>query len=101
MANYRAHILSTEAAANGDVHVDTIVQREVTTGVWAEIPNGHRTLVLDGAAVLGLSGTVAQKRAGLLALFKAEVKAWGLDTSDAANVVVTTLVPAFPVDVAL
>jgi hypothetical protein len=101
---YRAHILSSEAAANGDIHLDMFVQRSAVVDgqtVWQDVQTGHRTLVLNGREVLDLTGTAAQKRAGLLALFKAEVAGWGLDKSDSADMALKALVPSFPVDVPL
>jgi len=99
---YRARVLSSEAAANGDIHLDVHVESD-RSGDWALIPGGHRTLVLDGAAVLAITtgaGTLTQKRAALSALFKAEVLEWGLDTSDDANEQLLELV-SLPVTVSL
>ena len=80
---YRAIVNSAEPAANGDVHLDTIIQTD-RDGDWTLIPNGHRTLVLDGEAVMAIinnGDTLANRRAAMKALFIEEVKAWGLDES--------------------
>ena len=99
---YRARVLSSEPAANGDVHLDVHVESD-RTGDWLLIPQGHRMLVLDGAAVLAITtgaGTVTQKRAALSALFKQEVLSWGIDESDDANEQLLELV-SLPVTVSL
>lgn len=99
---YRASILSSEAAANGDICLDVIVESD-RTGSWALIQNGHRTLVLDGSAVLAITsgaGTAAQKRTALSNLFKSEVLLWGLDEADDANQQLAALV-TYPVIVSL
>ena len=100
--SYRARVISSEPAANGDVHLDTHVESN-RIGEWLLIPGGHRTLVLDGEAVLAItegSSTNAAKRTALSALFKQEVKAWGLDESDDANEQLLALV-TMPVTVGL
>ena len=99
---YRARVLSSEAAANGDIHLDVMVESD-RSGDWQLIPGGHRTLVLDGAAVLAITegaGTDIQKKQALLALFKQEVVGWGIDESDDANQQLTGLV-ALPITVSL
>jgi len=105
MANYRVTILGSEAAANGDIHMDVNVEKEIETDVWELIPNGHRTLVMDGEAVLAITtgtGTDAAKRASLLALFKQEVLSWGVDEADDANTQLVDLLPeGWPVSVML
>ena len=91
---YRARVLSSEAAANGDVHLDVNVESD-RTGSWVLIPGGHRTLVLDGDAVLAITtsgGTLASRRAAALALFIQEISAWGIDKSDDANEQLSALV---------
>ena len=90
---YRARVLSSEAAASGDVHLDVYVESD-RSGEWVLIPGGHRTLVLDGAAVLAIcnSGdTLAERRQAVKDLFIQEIKAWGLDKSDDANEQLTAL----------
>ena len=85
--SYRARVLSSEAAANGDVHLDVMVESD-RTGDWALIPGGHRTLVLDGEAVLAIttsSDTLANRRLAIKSLFIQEIKSWGIDESDDAN----------------
>ena len=91
---YRAVVLSSEAAANGDVHLDVQVESD-RSGDWELIPSGHRTLVLDGEAVLAIinSGdTLANRRAAVKALFVQEIKSWGIDKSDDANEQLSALV---------
>ena len=87
MADYRARVVSSEASANGDIHLDVFVESD-RSGDWALIPGGHRTLVLNGSAVLAIcnSGdTLAGRRLAIKDLFIQEIKAWGLDESDDAN----------------
>ena len=84
---YRARVKSSEAAASGDVHLDTFVESD-RSGEWVLIPGGHRTLVLDGEAVLAIceSGdTLANRRLAIKDLFVQEIKSWGIDESDDAN----------------
>jgi len=91
---YRALVLSSEAAANGDVHLDVNVQSD-RSGDWELIPGGHRTLVLDGEAVLAIttsSATLAARRAAVRELFILEITAWGIAESDDANEQLTALV---------
>ena len=104
MADYRVRILSSEAAADGDVHLDCYIQRD-DEGEWVDTLNGHRTMVMDGEAVLAItegSGTEVEKRTALLALFKAEAEAWGIDQADDANLQLVALLPTgWPVNVNL
>jgi hypothetical protein len=105
MANYRANVLGGEAAANGDIVFDCWIEKEVEEGAWEPVPMGHRTLVLDGAAVLSVteSGmTDPQKRAALLELFRQEAESWGIHESDDAYSQLYDLLPAgWPVTVGL
>jgi hypothetical protein len=92
-----------EATGNGDIHLDVWIESG-TNGSYAPIPNGHRTMVLNGDAVLAITdsaGTVAQKRTALLALFKQEASNWGVTKSDSALVAMQALVPSLPITVAL
>ena len=91
---YRARVLSREEPANGDVHLDVNVESD-RSGDWELIPGGHRTLVLDGEAVLAIinSGdTLANRRLAMKALFIQEISAWGIDKSDDANEQLSALV---------
>ena len=91
---YRANVLSSQPAANGDVHLDVQVESD-RSGSWALIPDGHRTLVLDGDAVLAIinSGdTLANRRLAIKAFFIQEISAWGIDKSDDANEQLSALV---------
>ena len=108
MANiYRLRVVSSEAAANGNVHMDTWVERSEDDGAnWEPAQSGHFTLVLDGAAVLAITegpGTPTQKRTALLALLKAEVAQRGIDEADDADNQLRDLLPGgdWPVTVAL
>ena len=90
MANiYRLRIVGSEAAANGNVHMDTWVDVSADDGDnWEPAQAGHFTLVLNGAAVLAITGgpgTLVQKRAAMLALLKAEVASRGIDQADDAD----------------
>ena len=99
---YRARVLSSEPAASGDVHLDVYVESD-RSGDWELIPGGHRTLVLNGAAVLAITegaGTDQQKTGALADLFRQEVLSWGLDESDDANEQLLGLVE-LPINVSL
>ena len=99
---YRARVVDKEAAANGDIHLDVFVESN-KTGDWVLIPNGHRTLVLDGSAVLLITNsnlTDNEKVTALATLFKEEIKNWGIDKSDEATVALGELVE-FPVNINL
>ena len=90
MANsYRLRIVGSEAAANGNVHMDTWVDKSTDDGAsWEPAQGGHFTLVLNGAAVLAITGgpgTLTQKRTAMLALLKAEVASRGIDQADDAD----------------
>lgn len=102
---YRARVTSGEAAANGDVHLDCWIEKEQEEDVWVPVVNGHRTMVLDGAAVLAIteSGmTDAEKRAALLELFRQEAASWGIHESDDAYTQMEGLMPTgWPVTVNL
>jgi hypothetical protein len=108
MATYRVHVTNSEAAASGDVHLNCEVQKLISTGpdVWEVIPQGHRTMVLDGEAVLAITEhptwTTTEKRDAALDLFKQEATSWGIDESDDANTQLVALMPGgFPKDVEL
>ena len=108
MANiYRLRIVGSEAAANGNVHMDTWVDKSVDDGAnWEPAQGGHFTLVLNGAAVLAITGgpgTLTQKRAAMLALLKAEVASRGIDEADDADNQLRGILPGgdWPVNVAL
>ena len=91
---YQAVVKSSEASANGDIHLDVFVESD-RSGDWVLIPGGHRTLVLDGSAVLAIcnsGGTLASRRLAVKDLFVEEIKAWGLDESDNANEELTALI---------
>ncbi len=103
--NYRVRVESGESAANGDLHLGAWVEKETAPDVWELIPLGHRTMVLNGARVLAITGgagTDAQKRAALLELFRAEAASWGIDESDEAYNELYDLLPGgWPVSVNL
>lgn len=108
MATYRVRVESSEAAANGNVHLMVQIQKliEGDPDVWEQVPNGRRTMVLDGSAVLAITEhplwTDGEKRAALLALFREEAERWGIDEADEANAQMVALMPGgFPKDVAL
>ena len=95
MADYRVHVEEIEAAADGDIHMLCVIQRD-DDGEWVPVINGHRTMVLDGQAVLAITEsamTDAEKRAAMLSLFKAEATAWGIDESDEAYNQLIALLP--------
>ena len=100
---YRVRVASAEAAANGDVYLDCFIETDAS-GDWLPAINGHRTMVMDGAAVLAITGNDAltdqQKRAQLASLFRAEATSWGIDQADAAQTALAELVE-YPVNVAI
>lgn len=101
---YRARVVSSEAAANGDLHLDCFIEKQLEDESWELVPNGHRTLVLNGAAVLTITSneayTIPQKHAALAALFRETAMGWGIDEADEANTSLDELV-TFPVNVNL
>ena len=108
MAKFR--IDSIEAAANGDVHLDVWVLKEVDNPepppdtVDVLVPNGHRTAVLPGAAVLAIlesAGTDQQKVGALAALFREVVEGWGIVLADEATEGILGLVGDLPITVTL
>jgi hypothetical protein len=105
MANYRARVLNGGPAANGDVHLDCWIQREVETDVWEDVPMGHRSLVLNGAAILSITEsamTDQQKLTALQDLFRQKAASWGIHESDDAYNQLYDLLPAgWPVNVSL
>jgi len=110
MANYRARILNTEAAADATVHFDCWIQRETADPPpdnWVNVLNGHRTLVLQASAIKAITQNPAltdnQKRAQLAELFRIEATSWGIDEADDANGSIIALIPdgSWPVNVGL
>jgi len=105
MASYRARVEGGEAAANGDVHFDCYVECEVESDVWEVVPYGHRTLVLNGAAVLSITEsemTNGQKLTALTNLFCQEAESWGIhESDDAYNQLFDLLPTGWPVNVSL
>jgi len=105
--NYRVRVESGEPAANGDIHLDCWIEKEKEDepGVWELVPMGHRTLVLDGAAVLSITESDmsdAEKRAALLNLFRHEAESWGIHEADDAYSQLCGLLPdGWPVTVNL
>jgi len=97
MANYRARVENGEPAADGDVHLDCWIEKEVEPGVWENVPMGHRTLVLDGAAVLSITESAMsdpQKLVALQDLFCQEAEGWGIHESDDAYSQLYDLLPS-------
>lgn len=101
---YRFTIVAAESAANGNVHLDTWVERSSNGTTWTrDVPNGHFTVVLDGSAVTAIAdgaGTAVQRRAALAELFKAEVASRGINKADDALTKLESLV-TWPQSVAL
>ena len=99
MAEYRVHVEEIEAAANGDLHLLCAIQRKVVVDevdTWVLALNGHRTMVLDGEALLAIltgPGTEGQKIVAILAIFKQEALAWGIDTADSAYTLLMDILP--------
>ena len=82
---YRAIVLSAEPAANGDVHLDTFIESD-REGDWALIPGGHRTLVLDGEAVLAIvnnGDTLANRRLAMKAFLDPSIDTSGIEPDPA------------------
>ncbi|KKN74830.1 hypothetical protein LCGC14_0387230 [marine sediment metagenome] len=100
---YRFTVESSEAAANGDVHLDTWVEKYVGSEWVRTVPNGHFTVVLNGAVIMTIAdgaGTDNKKRTALSELFRVEVASRGIDTADDAETKLDALI-TFPVSVAL
>jgi hypothetical protein len=88
----------------GDLHFDMFV--EISNGgtpeTWANLEQGHYTLVMPATALLAISngaGTVTQKRALVMEWITAQVKLRGVSLSDQAKRALITLLPGgvFPV----
>lgn len=112
MYEYRANILSSEAAANATLQLDCWVQRRLKdppdpeNNPWVNVPLGHRTVVLQASAlqkVLDSAATDQQKRAAIVALLRQEIVSWGIDEADRAEQGLMALVPgeSWPVSVPL
>ena len=108
MATYRAHITKSEAAADGNVHLTCQIQRLVSEDpdVWELVPNGHRTMVMDGGTVLSITEhptwSDGEKLTALGDEFRRIAESWGIDEADDANTQMFALLPSgFPQDVAL
>lgn len=112
MFEYQATILSSEAAANGTVHMDCRVQRREVDPVdpennpWIDVPSGHRTVVLGALEiqnVLNSELTTQEKRQAIIQLIRREVKTWGIDEADQAEQGLMVLIPSgsWPVSVPL
>lgn len=102
---YRFVVVAAEAAANGDVHLDTWVERSPTgADPWTrDVQNGHFTVVMPGSAIVAITdgaGTANQKRTAMSALFKAEVDRRGIQAADDAKTKLLALV-TLPAVVAL
>ncbi len=100
---YRFTVESSEAAANGDVHLDTWVEKFVDPDWVRTVPNGHFTVVLNSAAIIAIAdgaGTDGEKRTAMGALFHAEVSSRGIDTADEAETKLDALI-SYPVSVDL
>ncbi len=108
MATYRVRVESSEAAANGDVHLSCQIQKLVSEDpdVWELVPNGRRTMVLKGATVLAITEhptwSDGEKLTALGDEFRRNAAGWGIDEADDANTQMLALLPGgFPQDVAL
>lgn len=102
---YRFRITGGQPTGTGDILLDVEIETD-QYGDWVIIPNGRCKVRLDGNAALLITEdeelTDAQKRAALLALFKAAVQAAGIDLSVTAYDQLYDLLPSgWPVTVAL
>ena len=101
---YRFVIDGAEASSNGDVHLDTWIERSEDAENWTrDVPNGHFTVVLDGNAVIAIAdgeGTDAEKIAAFAAMFKEKVQDKGIEIADDAVTKLESLV-SWPQTVAL
>jgi len=91
---YRAIVLSSEPAAQGNVHLAIQVESD-HSGSWQQSPIGRRTLILDSDAILAITTSkrsLANRRAAIKALMVKQISAWGIDKSDDANEQLTALV---------
>jgi hypothetical protein len=100
---YRIVITGGRASAE-NVALDAYVERE-DGEEWVPLAHSYRTVILNGDAVLAITqgtGTDAQKRAALIALFKASIPALQFIDSATAFSELEALLPAgWPVTVVL
>jgi hypothetical protein len=84
---YRATILSSVAATNGDVHLSVKVQSKYKNA-WKLVPGGIITVILDRHSLLEtiISGApLAQRKSALNDLLIQSIQAWQLDADIGAN----------------
>ena len=108
MATYRAHITNGEPTANGNVHLNCEIQKLISEDpdVWELVPNGRRTMVMDGGTVLSITEhptwSDGEKLTALGDEFRRIAEGWGIDEADDAHTQMVALLPGgFPQDVAL
>ena len=91
---YRAIILSSEPATNGNVHIAIQVETD-RSGSWQQSPIGRRTLILSGDEILAITKSrrnAANKQAALKALIIKGISDWGIIKSDEASQQLTHLI---------
>jgi len=84
-----------EMHGNGEIAFDVKVQREVDGG-YVDVPSGHRTVVLDAAAlatIAAMDKTNAQKLQEVAALIRERVLTWRVAESEDACTWFGTVAP--------
>ena len=91
---YRAIVLSSEPATNGNVHVAVQIETD-RSGIWEQISIGRHTLIIPSDEILAITSSklgLAKRRAAAKALFVKRIKALKIGESDDANEQLTALV---------
>ena len=91
---YRAIVLYSEPAAQGNVHLAIQVESD-HSGSWQQSPIGRRTLILSGDEILAITKSrrnPANKQAALKALIIKGISDWGIIKSDEASQQLTDLI---------
>ena len=91
---YRAIVLSSEPATNGNVHVAMQIESD-RSGTWEQTSIGRRTLIIPADEILAITGSklsLAKRRVAVKALFVKKIKALKIGESDAANEQLSALV---------
>ena len=91
---YRAIILSSEPATQGNVHLAIQVESD-HSGEWQRSAVGRRTLILSGDEILAITKSrrnAANKQAALKALIIKGISDWGIIKSNEASRQLTDLI---------
>lgn len=84
--------------ARGDIALDVFLEVQIDDSpeAWVQVPDGHRTVILQAQAVVAIAqgpGTPVQKRQAVLALITDAVLAFGLAQSYQGAAAFVSLLP--------